>query len=171
MYRSLFLITLYTQVKGEDGNMRVDACVNAANVLAAWADVEEATGDLAAAAQLLASSVEGYQRSLEQEEDAAVRTLAPLCHLTNSLCVYNPKNQLHRCCNPERFLMKLLEPTMSRQLIVTATHASGLSGCMCDVHACERGRINGGPTCQKCIRRVLICVALYCQYSAHWTSS
>ncbi len=52
--------------------MRVDACVNAANVLAAWADVEEATGDLAAATQLLISSVEGYQRSLEQEEDAAV---------------------------------------------------------------------------------------------------
>ncbi|BDA41286.1 hypothetical protein COCOBI_02-0660 [Coccomyxa sp. Obi] len=61
----------YKKVKAEDGKMRVDACVNAANVLAAWADVEEATGDLAAATQLLISSVEGYQRSLELEEDAA----------------------------------------------------------------------------------------------------
>ena len=67
-----------TQVIGEEGKVRVDACVNAANVLAAWADVEEATGDLAAATQLLVSSVEGYQRSLEQEEDAAVRLLAVL---------------------------------------------------------------------------------------------
>ncbi len=62
-------------MKAEDGRVRVDACVNAANVLAAWADVEEATGDLAAATQLLISSVEGYQRSLEQEEDAAVSAL------------------------------------------------------------------------------------------------
>ena len=64
------------QVKGEDGRVRVDACVNAANVLAAWADVEEVTGDLAAATQLLISAVEGYQRSLEQEEDSAVGALA-----------------------------------------------------------------------------------------------
>ncbi|EIE25053.1 hypothetical protein COCSUDRAFT_61299 [Coccomyxa subellipsoidea C-169] len=64
-------VDAYKKVKAEDGRVRVDACVNAANVLAAWADVEEATGDLAAATQLLISSVEGYQRSLEQEEDAA----------------------------------------------------------------------------------------------------
>lgn len=78
------LQSILRQVKGEDGILRVDACVNAANVLAAWADVEEATGDLAAATQLLISSVEGYRRSLEQEEDAAVQTHSPPLHICHT---------------------------------------------------------------------------------------
>jgi len=59
-------------VKTEEGQVRVDACVDSANVLAAWSGMEQMTEDLAAASQLLESSVEGYRRALEQEEDAMV---------------------------------------------------------------------------------------------------
>ena len=90
------------QVIGEDGRVRVDACVNAANVLAAWADAEEATGDLAAATQLLVSSVEGYQRSLEQEEDAAVRLLAIL---SISVCPPLQETNGTGTATPKFFLM------------------------------------------------------------------
>ena len=58
--------------------MRADACVNASNALAAWAEVEQAEGELPKAAELLNAAVEGYERALRQEEDAAVReTLHP----------------------------------------------------------------------------------------------
>lgn len=108
-----------TQVKGEDGKIRVDACVNAANVLAAWADVEEATGDLAAATQLLISSVEGYQRSLEQEEDAAVRACATIAvlsmldrvafFLSVHFSCHNPNIKRHRCSNAGHPLLQILD--------------------------------------------------------------
>jgi hypothetical protein len=52
--------------------MRVDACVNASNALAAWAEVEQAEGDVQKALQLLTSAVEGYNKALQLEEDAAV---------------------------------------------------------------------------------------------------
>lgn len=65
-----------TQVRGEDGRVRVDACVNGANTLAAWAEVEQDLGELDQASRLLVSAVEGYRRALEQEEDAAVRLLS-----------------------------------------------------------------------------------------------
>lgn len=84
--------------------MRVDACVNSANVLAAWADVEQETGDLAAASQLLVSSVEGYRRALEQEEDAAVMA-----------------TDLVRCC-----LLMLCQCTQLASLPQAVTHNTPL---------------------------------------------
>ena len=62
----------------EDGRVRVDACVNHANTLAAWAGAEAAQGRLGKGTDLLAAAVEGYRRALEQEEDAAVG-LSQLC--------------------------------------------------------------------------------------------
>lgn len=62
-----------SQVKSHDGRVRVDACVNSANTLASWASVDSAQ-DIGSgrASELLLAAVEGYQRALEQEEDAAV---------------------------------------------------------------------------------------------------
>ena len=56
----------------EDGRVRVDACVNAANTLSAWAGVEALRGRPGKGSGLLSAAVEGYRRALEQEEDAAV---------------------------------------------------------------------------------------------------
>lgn len=65
-----------SQVKSHDGRVRVDACVNFANTLASWADVESVQ-DMGSgrASELLVAAVEGYKRALEQEEDAAVSAL------------------------------------------------------------------------------------------------
>jgi hypothetical protein len=71
LYSSCFV---GSQVKSpDDGRVRVDACVNLANTLASWAAVESAQ-DLGSgrASELLVAAVEGYQRALELEEDAAV---------------------------------------------------------------------------------------------------
>jgi hypothetical protein len=54
----------------------VDACVNAANTLASWAELEQGDGVAGRAGELLTAAVEGYQRALQQEEDAAV---SPSC--------------------------------------------------------------------------------------------
>ena len=56
----------------EDGRVRVDACVNRANTLSAWAGAEAARGRASKGADLLAAAVEGYREALQQEEDAAV---------------------------------------------------------------------------------------------------
>ena len=56
----------------EGGRVRVDACVNRANTLSAWASAEAARGRADKGAELLAAAVEGYRGALEQEEDAAV---------------------------------------------------------------------------------------------------
>ena len=71
------------QVRACDGQLRVDACVNAANALAAWAEVEQAEGGLQKAVELLNAAVEGYEPALQQEEDAAVRAgLSLASHLS-----------------------------------------------------------------------------------------
>lgn len=69
-----------TQVTSpEDGRVRVDACVNRANTLSAWAGAEAAWGRPSKGSDLLAAAVEGYRGALEQEEDAAV-SLSQVAH-------------------------------------------------------------------------------------------
>ena len=63
---------MHSQVRTPEGQVRVDACVNAANTLAAWAELEQGDGQPGRAGELLSTAVEGYQRALGQEEDAAV---------------------------------------------------------------------------------------------------
>ena len=71
-------------ISPEDGRVRVDACVNRANTLSAWAGAEAARGRPGKGADLLAAAVEGYRGALEQEEDAAV----------------GPSQVAHRCRQP-----------------------------------------------------------------------
>ena len=86
----------------EDARVRVDACVNRANTLSAWAGAEAARGRADKGAELLAAAVEGYRGPLEQEEDAAV----------------GPSQAAHHCCELMR-RVRMLRRTLSHGRAIT----------------------------------------------------